>query len=449
MQSIVTSVVPPERAGRAIATVVSGLTFATLLGVPLGAMIGQRFGWRAPFAAFAIIALAGGIILAASMPRTPTPPTGIRGELRVLARRPVLLAIATTAIGFAGVGTVLTYIVPLLTQVTGFATTVVSALLLAYGGGSVLGNLAAGRPTDISLTMTLRIVFIGLAVVLAVLPFAATWRPTDAMAVLGLGLLSTAAIAPLQGLILRHAAEAPTLSVAVNVSGFNLANALGSAIGGGMVAAGALRWNGLAGAALAVIGLGVSYLAILVRRPRRTSPDARHSDRPPREFSSKRIALDLKQAGGQRLLSSARPSCATRLRSQSGGATMSFTQIEVDYLTTQRLGRLATVQPDGRCRSVRLGSITTPTSRRSISAATTWPQAGNTATWLTTAGSHSSSMTSCRCGRGASGALRSGAWARGSLRPVQRPEATRPSSASTPGGSSVSASTTPTSTRTW
>jgi DHA1 family inner membrane transport protein len=267
MQSIVTSVVPPERAGRAIATVVSGLTFATLLGVPLGAMIGQRFGWRAPFAAFAIIALAGGIILAASMPRTPTPPTGIRGELRVLARRPVLLAIATTAIGFAGVGTVLTYIVPLLTQVTGFATTVVSALLLAYGGGSVLGNLAAGRPTDISLTMTLRIVFIGLAVVLAVLPFAATWRPTDAMAVLGLGLLSTAAIAPLQGLILRHAAEAPTLSVAVNVSGFNLANALGSAIGGGMVAAGALRWNGLAGAALAVIGLGVSYLAI----PRQTT----------------------------------------------------------------------------------------------------------------------------------------------------------------------------------
>jgi predicted MFS family arabinose efflux permease len=157
MQSIVTSVVPPERAGRAIATVVSGLTFATSLGVPLGAMIGQRFGWRAPFAAVAIIALAGGIILAASMPRTPTPPTGIRGELRVLARRPVLLATATTAIGFAGVGTVLTYIVPLLTQVTGFATTVVSALLLAYGGGSVLGNLAAGRLTDISLTMTLNI----------------------------------------------------------------------------------------------------------------------------------------------------------------------------------------------------------------------------------------------------------------------------------------------------
>jgi DHA1 family inner membrane transport protein len=59
----------------------------------------------------------------------------------------------------------------------------------------------------------------------------------------------------------RQAGDAPTLSVAVNVSGFNLANALASAIGGGLVAAGALRWNGIAGAGLAAIGLGLSYLA--------------------------------------------------------------------------------------------------------------------------------------------------------------------------------------------
>lgn len=81
------------------------------------------------------------------------------------------------------------------------------------------------------------------------------------MAVLIFGLLATAIVAPLQGLILRHAGDAPTLAVAVNVSGFNLANALGSALGGGLVAAGVLRWNGLAGAVLALAGLGLSYLA--------------------------------------------------------------------------------------------------------------------------------------------------------------------------------------------
>ncbi|MGI5125267.1 MFS transporter [Pseudonocardia sp. CA-107938] len=258
---VVTAVVPPERAGRAIAVVVFGLTVATVLGVPLGALLGQAFGWRTPFLAVAVVATVGGAVLAAAMPRTPAPTTGARSELRVLRRRPVLLAIATTAVGFAGVGTVLTYLVPLLTEVSGFSAGAASLLLLAYGVGSLVGNLVAGRLTDVSPTVTVRLVFLGLTVVLAALPFAATSQPAVVVTVLVFGLLATATIAPLQGLILRHAAEAPTLSVAVNVSGFNLANALGAALGGGLVAAGALRWNGLAGAALALVGLGLAWLA--------------------------------------------------------------------------------------------------------------------------------------------------------------------------------------------
>ena len=258
---VVTAVVPPDRAGRAIATVVSGLTVATVLGVPLGAVLGRAFGWRLPFLAVAVIAAAGGLVLAMTMPRTPAPPAGARSELRVLARRPVLLAIATTAVGFAGTGTVLTYLIPLLTQVSGFSPDTATALLLAYGAGSLLGNLAAGRLTDVSPATTVRIVFGGLTVILAILPFAATWQPAAVIAVLAFGLLATATIAPLQSLILQHAADAPTLSVAVNVSGFNLANALGSALGGGMVAAGVLRWNGLAGAILALAGLGLAWVA--------------------------------------------------------------------------------------------------------------------------------------------------------------------------------------------
>lgn len=261
---VVTTVVSPERAGRAIAVVVSGLTLATVLGVPLGALLGHAFGWRTPFLAVAVLAAAGGAVLAVAMPRTPAPVTSARSELAVLRRRPVVVAIATAAVGFAGVGTVLTYLVPLLTRVSGFSTGVVSVLLLAYGAGSLVGNLVAGRLTDVSPTMTVRIVFLGLTGILAALPFLAPWRPAAVAAVLLFGLLATATIAPLQGLILRYAADAPTLSVAVNVSGFNLANALGSALGGGLVAAGALRWNGLAGALLALAGLGLSWLA----RPR-------------------------------------------------------------------------------------------------------------------------------------------------------------------------------------
>lgn len=74
----------------------------------------------------------------------------------------------------------------------------------------------------------------------------------------------------MQGLILRHAGTAPTLAVSVNVGAFNLGAAAGSALGGLLVAGGALRWNGLAGAVLSLTGLALTYL--ILPRTRTASP---------------------------------------------------------------------------------------------------------------------------------------------------------------------------------
>ncbi|MFB4289741.1 MFS transporter [Nonomuraea sp. ATR24] len=257
-----TSVVPPDKTGTAIATVASGFTVATLLGVPLGALLGESAGWRTPFAVLTALSLAGVVLLAAVLPKQPAPATRLRDEVRVVTRRPVLLAIATTAVGFSGVATVFTYIAPLMTRVSGFSSTAVSGLLLAYGAGSFVGNLLAGRLTDKSMSATVRGVFGGLAGVLVLIPFAAVWQPSAVAAVLVLGLLSTATIAPLQGLILRHAGDAPTLAVAANVGAFNLGAAAGSALGGVIVSAGALRWTGLVGAVLSLAGLALTYLVL-------------------------------------------------------------------------------------------------------------------------------------------------------------------------------------------
>ncbi|MFB4284938.1 MFS transporter [Nonomuraea sp. MTCD27] len=257
-----TSVVPPDKTGTAISTVASGFTVATLLGVPLGALLGESAGWRTPFAVLTALALAGVVLLAAVLPKQPAPAARLRDEVRVVTRRPVLLAIATTAVGFSGVATVFTYIAPLMTRVSGFSSTAVSGLLLAYGAGSFVGNLLAGRLTDKSMSATVRGVFGGLAGVLVLIPFAAVWQPSAVAAVLALGLLSTATIAPLQGLILRHAGDAPTLAVSANVGAFNLGAAAGSAMGGVIVSAGALRWTGLVGAVLSLAGLALTYLVL-------------------------------------------------------------------------------------------------------------------------------------------------------------------------------------------
>ncbi|MEU6676560.1 MFS transporter [Streptomyces sp. NPDC046925] len=264
-----TSVVPEHKTGSAIATVASGFTVATLLGVPLGSLLGHAAGWRAPFAVLTALTLVAVALLALVLPRQQAPATSLRDELRVVTRKPVLLAIATTAVGFSGVTVVFTYIAPLLTRVAGFSPVAVSALLLAYGAGSFLGNLAAGKLTDKYMSATVRGVFGGLTGVLVAMPFAAVWQPTAVLAVLVLGLLATATIAPLQSLILHHAGAAPTLATSANVGAFNLGAAVGSVLGGLLVTAGALRWTGLAGAVLSVTGLALTYL--ILPRTRNTS----------------------------------------------------------------------------------------------------------------------------------------------------------------------------------
>lgn len=262
----------PGRQGQAIAIVSSGLTVATVLGVPLGALLGGTTSWRIPFVVVAAAAAVGVLLIAAAMPRTAAPNTGVGDEIRTLLRGPVLLAVATTVIGFAGVSVVFTYLVPLMSEVTGIVAGVIPALLLAYGVGGFAGNLIAGRLTDLSLGKTLVGVFVALIVTLAAFPLVAEHPVLMVAAVLVLGLLSTATIAPLQSLVLRHAGAAPTLSLAVNVGAFNLANAIGSALGGIGVAAGLLQWGGLGGAGFAVLGLILTALALRAApRPDATS----------------------------------------------------------------------------------------------------------------------------------------------------------------------------------
>lgn len=269
-----TTVMGPDRAGRAIAIIASGLTVATVLGVPLGVLLGSGTSWRLPFVVVAVAAAAAIMLLAVSMPRTPRPDTGAGDEIRTLLRAPVLLAIATTVVGFAGVGVVFTYLVPLLSEVTGIGGSVVPVLLLAYGAGGFIGNLAAGRLADVSLGGTLRGVLVALLVTLAAFPVAAARPVPMVLLVIVLGLLSTATIAPLQSLLLRHADHAPSLALAVNVGAFNLANAVGAALGGLSVAAGLLRWNGGAGAGLACLGFVLAGLAL------RAEPRAGTTTRP-------------------------------------------------------------------------------------------------------------------------------------------------------------------------
>jgi predicted MFS family arabinose efflux permease len=96
---IATSLVPREKAARAIATMFSGMTVAFVTGIPLGTFVGQHFGWRATFlivAGFGVVALAGALLF---VPRhiEHAPPAPLARQLRVLVEPRLLLVYAMTA----------------------------------------------------------------------------------------------------------------------------------------------------------------------------------------------------------------------------------------------------------------------------------------------------------------------------------------------------------------
>jgi DHA1 family inner membrane transport protein len=270
---VASSMVPKERSAAAISTMFTGLTLATVLGVPFGTFIGDRFGWHAPFALIALLGIVALISIWIFVPRVAYEASDLRAELRALISGRFALALATTMLGFAGVFTLFTYIAPLLEMVTGFSAATVSGLLVLFGVGTTIGNILAGRYADRSLPATLTTTLLGLSITLALStmvwsnPFGAT------LVTFLIGLFGFATVTPLQLLVIRAAGSANNLASSVNISAFNIGNALGAALGGAVVASGApLPTIGIAAAIVAFAGTLLATLS--VRMPVKTRQPA-------------------------------------------------------------------------------------------------------------------------------------------------------------------------------
>lgn len=232
---VATGLVAEDKRASAIAVMFTGLTVATVLGVPFGTWLGQHYGWRATFWAVSLVGLAALVVLAALVPQDRTAPEASdwRADLRAIARRPVLLGLLMTVLGYAGVFAVFTYIAPLLTQISGFKDSAVSPILLIFGGGLVAGNLLGGKLADRNLIRSILGTLTVLALTLGLMTFALN---SQIAAVLFTGLLGAAAfatVAPLQMWVLSKADGAgQSLASSFNIGAFNLGNAIGAWAGG-------------------------------------------------------------------------------------------------------------------------------------------------------------------------------------------------------------------------
>ncbi|WP_454620332.1 MFS transporter [Bradyrhizobium cenepequi] len=228
---VATSLVTPERRASAIAVMFTGVTVANILGVPLGAWIGQQFGWRASFWVVTLVGMIALAVIIGLVPRDTRPQEGTdwRADMRAILHRPVLLGLVTTALGYAGVFAVFTYIAPLLTQISGMPESAISPVLLVFGGGLIIGNLVGGRLADRNLMLAVFGTLIALGLVLASMTLGLR-AELSAIATTGLlGAAGFATVAPLQMWVLSSVEGAGrSLASSFNIAAFNLGNAVGA-----------------------------------------------------------------------------------------------------------------------------------------------------------------------------------------------------------------------------
>ncbi|WP_438295972.1 MFS transporter [Streptomyces sp. HUAS TT7] len=252
--STAAAIAPPERRGRALAFVLGGLTSATALGLPLGTLIG-RADWRITLWAVAGI----GLMAAVGLPGVTLPAASLSDRLRPLKQGRVLTLLAVTTLAFLGAYTLYTYIGPTLRDATGGNESLLTLVLLAWGVGTLAGNITGGRLVDRHdsarvLTGTLALA----ALVLVLTPLATrALAPTLVWAAVW-GASVGVIVVPQQHRIISLSPAAAPVLLGLNSSALYVGVALGGGLGGL-----AQEWWGLAPAELGLLAAGVTAVTLI------------------------------------------------------------------------------------------------------------------------------------------------------------------------------------------
>ncbi len=267
---VAASLMGPGKRARGVALVLSGLTIANVIGVPAITWLGQAAGWRIAYLAVAgIFALTFVAVLLAVPWQPGDEHATMKRELRAFSRSQVWFALGIGAIGFGGLFAVYSYVAPLATEVTGLPPSLVPVVLIVFGLGMTIGNLAGGRLADWSVRRSMYVFFGILAGALVLLGFTVE-NPVGLFTGVFLVGASSAALSPtIQARLMDVARDSQSIAAALNHSALNIGNSIGALLGGIAIAAGlgyvAPIWIGLV---LTIAGVLLALASFALDRSR-------------------------------------------------------------------------------------------------------------------------------------------------------------------------------------
>ncbi|MCZ9311076.1 MFS transporter [Weissella koreensis] len=242
---IAADVVEPSRRSSAIAVMFTGLTVATVTGVPLGTFIGQISTWHMSFYFISLIGIIGlivnWIIIPNDLPLGSK--TSFMGIINVLKSKTLRVALIITALGYGSTFTVYTFITPILQSMMHWSANSIVIILVIYGFMVAVGNTIGGRLTNQNILPALIKMFIGLLITLILLLLFMSNHWLGLLSVMLLGLFAFMNVPGLQLYIVQMAEKYTpndiSIASALNISAFNIGITLGSLLGGqGVVAVG-------------------------------------------------------------------------------------------------------------------------------------------------------------------------------------------------------------------
>ncbi|MGE8205393.1 MFS transporter [Heyndrickxia sp. NPDC080065] len=256
--AVATRLVEVQNQGRAIGTILMGLSSSLVLGVPAGTFLSEVVGWRTLFILIGMLTLIPLLVVFARVPSITEQRTITIGmQLSILKDKKIVLALATTLFYIGGYSTLFTYIAPFLQANAKLSVTALSSILLLFGLCSFFGSKFGGVITDtkgpkfmiytglsLQAGMLLLLTWVG-GLIYAIIPLIMIW------------MVATWATSPAQqSYLVSLVPHSPDIALSVNTSFIQFGFALGSAIGGQVISGssiGNLVWSGLIMVLLALL----------------------------------------------------------------------------------------------------------------------------------------------------------------------------------------------------
>ena len=260
--------VPPDHRGRAVSMVFGGFSVATVLGVPLGTLIGQAMGWRATFVAVVILGVVALILTLVLIP--PVELGGSRGagaQARAAFAPRVLAMLGVGFLLLGGQFTALTYLSAFLGDITGISGQLISVFLLVFGIATAVGTFAGGRAADRGAATTLIVANTLLVLALALLYLIGSIPILVAVALAAWGLIGFGLVPSLQLRVITLAGRGGDLAATLGVSAVNLGIASGAVVGGWAGARWDVNATVVAATLICLVALPATWATRLLRAP--------------------------------------------------------------------------------------------------------------------------------------------------------------------------------------